>query len=1699
MKLIYHQPGQGQGEKSNEAHPRVLALRDQSIEEIHPKCMPIRRSTRSIKVNVNNDFDYEDCHFNRSYDLNKMKAIKQKLDACDNQPATFEVKKKGQLRLKFSAAGYEAFRESVMKFYNQDKDILTHGELKDISIKHESVYDRKGEAIVEEHYKIFNKLKNGNVGNRNKFTINLYHTTSSALVNGVHAIDLFANVHLRIIANHMLRYDIYGDDQMLRNVLAKLTRHGGYSSSTEVSRDDDSAVVCATASSLHPVTATHLSNTDRKFINSDKVKQITSSSAHVRTTEYELPRSLIETPSCVPQSTEMCESMREINQTRQPNETNWKRTVPAVTGKELSTLQPISEEGAVEDICAEPVPGKLNNQISQMDCLVYQSVKPIHSSFEGARSSCVPQSTEMCENMREINQTRQLNETNWKRTVPAVTGKELSTLQPISEEGAVEDICAEPDPGKLNNQISQMDCLVYQSVKPIHSNFEGADAATKSSTVTVSDNDNRTAPASIGKEPSIQPSLEKGVIIDINAGPAPGKSNNQTSQMDCFVHQSVKPIHSSFEVADAAAKSSTIIVSDNDNGTVSASIGKEPSIQPSFEKGVIIDINAGPAPGKFNNQTSQMDCFVHQSVKPIYSSSEVADAAAKSSTIVVSDNDNGTVSASIGKEPSIQPSFEKGVIIDINAGPAPGKFNNQISQMDSFVHQSVKPTHSCFEVADAATKSSTVTVSGNNNRIVPAHSTLEVAAVVTENSNLMESDYDNSVPEIVMEVDSGISVSDANQQEQKKYAGKKNVYSNIKAEKKRLKKKSSRKKARNNRYMEKRQSIDSIPAAQYPCGVCHMETEGSECIECSRCLTWSHRVCQEIDPTRFASLTSDASSKYACLDCRKRMEDNNGCIDNGATYTLSDGNLHIDTAWKSDSRSEDMQQTSDKMEIVNNLSNFADGLHDLSGCFPDSLSLHGATAGNDHHDTDNTLRSALSEKDNIPSESHPKMKRQTDANKDGFKLNSYSVVTPRKILKDKTTSSFNTVNSSNEDELSLTLNPDPAARLHVDSSSFSGHLPICDASAKSDSDSVNLLQSTSNDKENLPCVPTSNMMSNQQTVQVKENCKLDSQAEDTRRRTKKKTPSCITLHKTRNEKETSSTLDKSELTDVKELKNLERRLKSWEKRLESRHAELDSSGKDMNTARKYIHQLETHVNELDRSNAILRKRLEHSGSNLHELQEDGRDMQPTHHPNYYNRNQVCNSQQSDNSILVNLESRIQQLEMATLQGRLSRLETMFENLQNSNCQNYYHGYPSLMRSFPYVVPPLHPSFTPWFNPFLHQLQNNNISRYTQPPKYYNHVVNNTDNLPPRNSNLSHSNSHCQPQMDLHSLNTHHQRQMNLNQPHKQHQRHTGLCSSTPQPHSDAKGDQPCTQNQYQTDLNNLSNQQDAKNQRRMDVNASTNQLQRQTGGNLPSDQRQVQVNISKSTSIPYMEGNQLPTQPQRTNPKTSIANLQRQLETNQQSTQPKRQTAMQPTNQLCLNLDSNQSSIQFQRQEDPYHSDRSSLNHLDSHGLNEPNVVNGTNSDGASHEYGNGKREERKFSRITSNDYINCGSCHRRDVRSEEKQLTEDTSNDYSSLDRYKHKDVRSQDVSLQRNSSIDYSNVENRWNRNDRGKDRSPREDGSNCYTNFASCARREVRSKLWKSNRHSTKGKVQVPHRDYRNSQHFLERGHTLKEGWP
>ena len=124
-------------------------------------------------------FVYEEREF--AFTLDTYKALQHKLNNCNKPIATAQCKSKGQLRLKFSTAGYETFRSTINSMYlvKPDDELM-----KDLAVKHTSVTYKNG-VTVQELYSIFNKLKNGCKGNRLKFTVNLYHTTSSALVNGL--------------------------------------------------------------------------------------------------------------------------------------------------------------------------------------------------------------------------------------------------------------------------------------------------------------------------------------------------------------------------------------------------------------------------------------------------------------------------------------------------------------------------------------------------------------------------------------------------------------------------------------------------------------------------------------------------------------------------------------------------------------------------------------------------------------------------------------------------------------------------------------------------------------------------------------------------------------------------------------------------------------------------------------------------------------------------------------------------------------------------------------------------------------------------------------------------------------------------------------------------------------------------------------------------------------------------------------------------------------------------------------------------------------------------------------------------------------------------------------------------------------------------------------------------------------------------
>ncbi len=196
---------------------RVVALRYSNPSLCSVSSIATRKSNRTPKQKTNQDFIYDELDLD--YNLSEGKALQKKLDACRRPTVLAQPKNKGQLRLIFSAAGFEVIREILYDMYikNPDSDLM-----KDFSGKHVKARDKNG-AIVHERYSIYNKLKSGDTGSRLKFTINLYYTTSSALVNGKFANEIFVATHIPIIEKKLASYqDISALDKKFEKILDSL-------------------------------------------------------------------------------------------------------------------------------------------------------------------------------------------------------------------------------------------------------------------------------------------------------------------------------------------------------------------------------------------------------------------------------------------------------------------------------------------------------------------------------------------------------------------------------------------------------------------------------------------------------------------------------------------------------------------------------------------------------------------------------------------------------------------------------------------------------------------------------------------------------------------------------------------------------------------------------------------------------------------------------------------------------------------------------------------------------------------------------------------------------------------------------------------------------------------------------------------------------------------------------------------------------------------------------------------------------------------------------------------------------------------------------------------------------------------------------------------------------------------------------------
>jgi len=112
------------------------------------------------------------------------KALRKKGDNCNRQHLTAELKPGKNLVITLSTAAYELAKQAIPHILSVHKDILTTEQIDGL--------DNNG-SQVDKTYKVFNKKIDGTIGKQQKFTINLYHTSSQILVNG-NRIDIFVEL-----------------------------------------------------------------------------------------------------------------------------------------------------------------------------------------------------------------------------------------------------------------------------------------------------------------------------------------------------------------------------------------------------------------------------------------------------------------------------------------------------------------------------------------------------------------------------------------------------------------------------------------------------------------------------------------------------------------------------------------------------------------------------------------------------------------------------------------------------------------------------------------------------------------------------------------------------------------------------------------------------------------------------------------------------------------------------------------------------------------------------------------------------------------------------------------------------------------------------------------------------------------------------------------------------------------------------------------------------------------------------------------------------------------------------------------------------------------------------------------------------------------------------------------------------------------
>ena len=118
-----------------------------------------------------------DTYPSRQYTLDRNKALKTKLQNCQNTHIKWVMKSGKNLVINLSTAAFEFFRYTLPQMLKEKSDELS------LAFVTKDNTDESG-AIVDSTYRVTNLKKDGTPGQIHKFTVNLYRTQSSVLANG---------------------------------------------------------------------------------------------------------------------------------------------------------------------------------------------------------------------------------------------------------------------------------------------------------------------------------------------------------------------------------------------------------------------------------------------------------------------------------------------------------------------------------------------------------------------------------------------------------------------------------------------------------------------------------------------------------------------------------------------------------------------------------------------------------------------------------------------------------------------------------------------------------------------------------------------------------------------------------------------------------------------------------------------------------------------------------------------------------------------------------------------------------------------------------------------------------------------------------------------------------------------------------------------------------------------------------------------------------------------------------------------------------------------------------------------------------------------------------------------------------------------------------------------------------------------------